>query len=317
MLNDTILVSVHMITYNHEDYLSRSIEGVLMQKTTFNIELVIGEDCSTDRTREICIKYANEYPEIIKLNLPEQNRGIFENYKSTYYKCKGKYIAFCEGDDYWIDPYKLQKQADFLEKNTDYGLVHTKYHIYYQKDDYMEHIEQSRHTGCVFDYLLQNNEIATLTTMARSELIDRAFKDNFFRNCFPALDYPLWLYISRISKIHYIDEVTGVYRKLSESASNSRCEMKMYKFLIGVTDIQVFYAEKYGKLSLILDEMIARKRRNLKYAYQNRNKEISIQAYNFIKKHKRLLIKDRMFYCCTNYPIFRFFAEPIIKIINK
>jgi len=115
------LVSVHMITYNHEKYIAQAIEGVLMQKTNFLFELVIGEDCSTDSTRVICKEYADRYPNIIKL-LPDagKNLGMMENAIRTTMACTGKYIALCEGDDYWTDPYKLQKQVDFLEANPDF-----------------------------------------------------------------------------------------------------------------------------------------------------------------------------------------------------
>ena len=116
-----IMVSVNMVAYNHEKYIAQAIEGVLMQKTTFPIELVIGEDCSPDRTRQICIEYRDKYPDIIKLLLPEKNIGSHQNGVSVLLACTGKYIAACEGDDYWTDPHKLQKQVDFLEANPEYS----------------------------------------------------------------------------------------------------------------------------------------------------------------------------------------------------
>ncbi len=121
MRNKELLVSVCMITYNHEKFISEAIEGVLMQKTTFPIELIIGEDCSTDTTRSICIDYQKNYPEIIKLQLPETNKGMMRNFIENMQAATGKYIALCEGDDYWTDPYKLQKQVDFLDANEEYS----------------------------------------------------------------------------------------------------------------------------------------------------------------------------------------------------
>lgn len=121
-----VIVSVCMITYNHEKYIAEAIEGVLMQKSTFSFELVIGEDCSIDKTREICETYQKKFPHIIKL-LPKQekNLGMMANFVNTLKECKGTYIALCEGDDYWTDPFKLQKQVDFLEANTDVSLTCT------------------------------------------------------------------------------------------------------------------------------------------------------------------------------------------------
>jgi glycosyltransferase involved in cell wall biosynthesis len=88
-----------MITYNHENYIREAIEGVLMQKTDFPIELIIGEDCSTDDTREIVVDYANKYPDIIKAQLPEKNRGMQNNFLAILEAAHGKYIALCEGKD--------------------------------------------------------------------------------------------------------------------------------------------------------------------------------------------------------------------------
>ena len=122
VLSKTPLVSVKMITYNHELYIAQAIEGVLMQQTDFPIELIIGEDCSTDRTREIVIDYQKKHPDIIRVVTSEGNVGARKNSLRTNRACRGKYIAFCEGDDYWTDPCKLQKQVDFLEVNENYGV---------------------------------------------------------------------------------------------------------------------------------------------------------------------------------------------------
>ncbi|MRS04686.1 glycosyltransferase, partial [bacterium] len=120
------LVSVCMITYNHGPYIRQAIEGILKQKCSFPFEIIIGEDCSSDNTAEICREYASEY-QIIKLLPSGTNLGMLPNFFRTIDACSGKYIAFCEGDDYWTDPGKLGKQADFLEMNPDFGMVCTDY----------------------------------------------------------------------------------------------------------------------------------------------------------------------------------------------
>jgi len=111
------IVSINCITYNHEDYIAEAIEGFLMQKTNFDFEILIGEDCSTDHTLQIVEEYVKKYPEKIKLISSESNVGSRENAVRLHKNSKGKYIALCEGDDYWIDPYKLQKQINFLKEN--------------------------------------------------------------------------------------------------------------------------------------------------------------------------------------------------------
>lgn len=111
------LVSINCITYNHEPYIGDAIESFIMQQTDFEFEILIGEDCSTDRTREIIAEYVRLYPKRIKLITSEKNVGGMQNFYRLHQSSKGKYIAVCEGDDYWTDPFKLQKQVNYLENN--------------------------------------------------------------------------------------------------------------------------------------------------------------------------------------------------------
>ena len=119
----TPLLSIVTITYNHEPFIAKTIEGVLMQQVKFPIELIIAEDCSTDGTRAICQRYAEEYPDLIRLITSDSNVGAIANERRAMLAARGKYIAFCEGDDYWTDPLKLQKQVDFLESHPDYSVT--------------------------------------------------------------------------------------------------------------------------------------------------------------------------------------------------
>ena len=120
------LVSICCITYNHAKYIRQCLEGFLMQKTSFSYEIVINDDCSTDGTTDIIREYEARYPNLISPIYHAENeyskgvRGMFATY--CFPKAKGKYIAMCEGDDYWIDPLKLQKQVDFMEENPDYSM---------------------------------------------------------------------------------------------------------------------------------------------------------------------------------------------------
>ncbi len=123
-MNEQIMVSVIMPVYNHEDYLAEAIESVLQQKTTFKYELIIGEDCSTDKSREIVKEYYRRYPDIIRPILWKKNVGNIRNGNVLRELTRGKYIAPCEGDDYWCDKDKLQKQVDFLETNSKYSAVY-------------------------------------------------------------------------------------------------------------------------------------------------------------------------------------------------
>lgn len=130
VLNSKPVVSIMIITFNHKAYIKECLDGILMQKTNFQFEILLGDDDSTDGTREICIEYAKKYPEKIRLFLHHRENNIKINGNPTgrfnflynLYNARGKYIALCEGDDYWTDPLKLQKQVDFLERNEEYGI---------------------------------------------------------------------------------------------------------------------------------------------------------------------------------------------------
>ena len=132
------LVSICSITYNHAPYIRQCLDGMLMQQTDFTFEIIINDDCSTDGTTEIIREYAERYPEIVKPVFHEENqyqkgvRGMFATF--VFPKAKGKYIALCEGDDYWIDPLKLQKQVDFLEANPNYSVCFHRCNSFYQVD---------------------------------------------------------------------------------------------------------------------------------------------------------------------------------------
>ena len=117
------MVSIGMTVYNQEKYVARAIESILMQQVNFDYEIVIAEDCSTDRSREIVIEYAQKYPEVIRLILQEKNVGLKAQSICLKKACRGIYRAQLEGDDYLVDPYKLQKQVDFLESNPDFIAV--------------------------------------------------------------------------------------------------------------------------------------------------------------------------------------------------
>jgi len=131
------IVSVLVQTYNHEKYIGKCLDSILNQKTNFDFEILVGEDCSSDSTREICVEYAKKFPEKIRLFLHKKNNKIKVNGIATgnfnafynFYNAKGKYIAFCEGDDYWVDPLKLQKQIDFLLDEKEYVLCYHDYHF--------------------------------------------------------------------------------------------------------------------------------------------------------------------------------------------
>ena len=130
-----IVVSISCITYNHAPYIRQALDGFIMQQTNFRFEVLIHDDCSTDGTDDIIREYATKYPDIIKPLYEEENQ--YQNGKPhgsavwNFPRAKGKYIAICEGDDYWTDPLKLQKQVDFLESHPDFSMVFANVRLHY------------------------------------------------------------------------------------------------------------------------------------------------------------------------------------------
>lgn len=148
---DNILVSISCITYNHSAYIRQCLDGMLMQQTTFNFEILIHDDCSTDGTDDIIREYASKYPQIIKPLYEEENQ--YQQGKSigtavwNLPRAKGKYIAMCEGDDYWTDPLKLQKQVDFLESHPEYSMCFHKVNVLLEEGVSQKTIESDIHDG--------------------------------------------------------------------------------------------------------------------------------------------------------------------------
>jgi glycosyltransferase involved in cell wall biosynthesis len=203
------LLSVWMTTYNHRDYIATAIDSVLAQETSFPIELVIGEDCSTDGTREICISFRDKFPDKINLILPEKNLGLTKNGLETLKKCSGKYIAILEGDDYWTDRSKLQTQVDFLEKHPGYSVCFHEVNIL---NDRTRRERKSR---------LYNKPVATYQDLVRGPVLHTpscVFRNNFNSNppewfwSLPIGDYPLHLYNAQFGDFKYFDKSMAVYR---------------------------------------------------------------------------------------------------------
>lgn len=212
------LVSVFMMTYNHEAYIAKALDSILMQKVNFTYEIVVGEDCSTDNTRTILINYANKHPEKFNLLLHEQNIGAVNNQNAVFKNCKGKYIAMLEGDDYWIDPYKLQKQVDFLEGNEQYGMVAADVELIDAQGNsipdnpmVLAQRENRKPTVDIFD-LLDINLINTLTVCVRNDLMKQLTERVTKKKLWYVYDYWFWLQIAVTHKIRIFDEKVAAYR---------------------------------------------------------------------------------------------------------
>lgn len=205
-------LSVCCITYNQEKYIAEAIESMLAQQTNFDFEIVIGEDGSTDATRNICEKYSQKYPPKIKLLHSAGNLGMNPNLERTLKACSGEYVALCEGDDYWIDKNKLQKQVDFLEANPSFAICyHRVYELYRNNKLKLEEINTDEtEKEYTIEYLAKGNCMHTASVVFRNGLINK-FPSWFNKS--PVGDYVLHMLNAVHGKIKYLPVPMAVYRK--------------------------------------------------------------------------------------------------------
>ena len=224
------VVSVQMLTYQHAAYLAEAVEGVLAQRTDFPIELLIADDASSDGTGEIAKIYQRMHPDIVRIVTGPANIGACANRQRTTRRTRGEFVAFCEGDDYWIDPLKPQRQVDYLRSHPETGAVHTDFdHIlmrgghWRRLPNFQKHRFGVRNVpdGDIFATLLSGNFIQTCTLCVRADL-DRAFlAGGFLNDRYPVGDWPLCLYIAARHKFGYLPQSTAVYRKVPGSMMNA------------------------------------------------------------------------------------------------
>lgn len=215
-MSDNVIVTIRCLVYNHEPYIRQCLEGFVMQKTNFTFEAIVHDDASTDGSAAIIKEYAEKYPDIIKPIYETENQyskhdGSLRRIMDSH--TRGKYIAYCEGDDYWTDPLKLQKQVDFLEGHPEYGLIHTYFNyvdvrgnIIPPPTDFFKKLKGRIFDGYIWDYYLINpGFILTCTAMYRRSFY--LLEEKTF------LDHGLFMMIARQSKTYCLREVTAAYRR--------------------------------------------------------------------------------------------------------
>jgi len=205
------LVSICCITYNHENYIKNTIEGFLMQKTLFSFEIIIHDDASTDNTAKLIKKYKNKYPKLIIPIYQKENqwsKGINPSPVYVWPKAKGKYIALCEGDDYWTDPYKLQRQVEFLKKNSDYvaiaenGLVKNSI----TNTEYLFNTDKEH--DVTVEELVIKRRFPTAGVMFKRSMVS-----NYLKEVTVYYDTMLWCYLASKGKFRYSPNVSSVYNR--------------------------------------------------------------------------------------------------------
>ncbi len=236
------LVDVNLITYNHENFVAKAIESVLEQQTNFAYRLIIGDDCSTDNTQSIIRSYAQQYPERIQTLLALEHRGIEHQDRVGMQVLRlstAKYVALLDGDDYWTDRHKLQKQVDFLNTNTEFALCFHNVKVSYE-DQGLEpwnYCPPDQKEISTLEDLLDRNFIATSSTVFRRECLGE-LPDWFLK--MKSGDWLIYILSALNGKLGYLNEVMSVYRihhaglwTRQCSVQNTLAEIAMFKALAG------------------------------------------------------------------------------------
>ena len=267
------VVSVRITTYQHVNYIRDAIEGVLMQKTDFPFEIIIGDDESTDGTREICIEYAEKNPDKIRLFLHKRENNIailgkpshIFQYSYNSFNLRGKYVVGCSGDDYWTDPLKLQKQVEFMSTNLEYSKTHHPVRTYYENSGLIKESTLSR--PCTVMYKNIHARIP--------EQMIGVLNEDYFIN----------FMLSTIGKSTVIDSIEpSVYRQHATGMWSSDKESNKHNHMINTVkkliDVYQHTEHKY-KLQKQLIERLVRRESKFGRSYQSK-KEIVI----YVIKHK-------------------------------
>ncbi len=247
-MREEIMVSINCITYNQEEYISEAIESFLMQKTTFKYEILIHDDASTDNTASIIKEYEEKYPHIIKPIYQKENKyskGIKIGYEYNVKRAKGKYIAMCEGDDYWIDPYKLQKQVDYMELNPECTLcMHEVKLIDASSKESTGFIKPYNYsTKCSIEDMIIGGGgfVGTNSLLFPREIFENP--PEWYFNC-PVGDYPLQILLTYKGYAYYMNENMSVYRTNAKNSwTEQMCTGKVEKWAKLMDDINTMLDE--------------------------------------------------------------------------
>lgn len=263
-MNTKPLVSIVCLTYNEEDFVRDTFDNFLSQKTTFPFEVLVYDDASQDRTPEIIKEYAAKYPDIFRVTLYEENnfkKGLgFYGLRVGFNEAQGKYIAYCEGDDYWCDDHKLQKQVDFLESHPKYYVCAHETRIrndfdskengtLFSRANFNSYIDISKRKHYTFEDTLTGNIFHISSMMFRNSPIQ-----------WPewicevtALDMVLFMILAEKGDIYRLDDVMSVYRQNRCSVTNTQQQFKSKlasnSMLINLlSKMDAYWSNKYHKM---------------------------------------------------------------------
>lgn len=306
----TPLVSVIVTTYNHERHLEMALATILGQECDFDVEIVLGEDCSSDGTLEICKRYSQCYPERITLIVSTENVGWRANYRRCVEAARGKYIAFCDGDDYFLDTEHLAMQVAVMEQNPNVGLCYARAERRDENGGLIGYFPTGKgHTS--LDALLHDWCVENCTTIARRDAVlayyDTEKPEN--RPEWLTEDLPMWLYVAAHSEVAYVDQIMAIHRVFADSVSHSTSLAKRLAFCDSSSNIKLWFDERYNS---------SRQRKHL--LREQMNTALWVYSHigsvrEFVNRWRRE-IRESKFQVC-NIIAYGLFAKKLFRMLKK
>lgn len=314
-MTENVLVSVICNTFNHAKYVKNALESFVSQKTNFAFEVLIHDDASTDNTADIIREYEAKYPDIIKPVYQTENqysKGAQITLTFQVPRIKGKYVAFCEGDDYWTDPLKLQKQFDFMEANPDYSMCASStvwLDMRTGKEENKCHTQQDRDVSLEEIILRKKGRVFQLATFFIKA--DMYISAPDWIRCFGVGDFPLEILAATCGKVRMLSDVTAVYRFNSEGSWTSRAENTEYRTKATnevIKGLEIFNQKTDYKY----DDIVVKGIKNFKYNLARRNHDIkALKSDELIEIYKSKNFIHRM----SDYLMCRF--PKLYSLIRK
>ena len=281
------LVAIHCMVYNHAPFLRECFEGFVMQKTTFPFIAIVHDDASTDESADILREYEVKYPHIFKPIYQTVNQhsipgvSVVQTINKAIQETGAKYIAMCEGDDYWTDPLKLQRQVDFLERNPKYSMS-TENGLVIYKDGSSWNFSEKETREISMEELLYQRQFPTASVLMRTELLCDVYKIEG-----PKFDTFIWTYMSQKGKIHYQNIVSSVYRRVDGVTERDKVKWAYM--------VELFNKNLYEKLNIP------------SYIIKQRNKVQVLDfyyGYKVAKEQKNIKVAYELFLKCLHYDAF-------------
>jgi len=249
------LISVIVATYNQEDTIGRTLDSILCQQCHVPFEIVIGEDCSTDATLSICKDYAQRYPDIVRVIANSHNKGLIDNYFDCILACRGEYIADCAGDDFWVDPLKLEKEVTIMEHHPDVTLVHTNWDSYHESTGETSPSPQKPFEAPLtpgsemLEAIITQTDVPVIhlcTSLYRTYIVREAMLKNnpLLRNKeYGCEDMQIAFLMAQLGTIAYLPDVTLCYSQGGETVSYSQEYHKQFRFTLRVSNLSWLLAQ--------------------------------------------------------------------------